>query len=953
MFTETETRTHFVDEFLRIMGWDVSNENGYFGSAVEVALERTVSADSGELSRPDYLCRINGIDRVPIEAKKASVQLAGNIVAATQARSYGWTLSLPMSVLTNFSETIIFDTRSLPVSEVSADYGVIPGCRWTFNDYLEDFDNVWDRLSYESVSTDRFESLYGSGRSNRGTSEFDESFLHSFRNWRRILATEIHQQNHHLLEAEVGRRTQRILNALLFLRVCEDRNILKYKDLFVAANNQNILSMFKWQDKIFNAGIFKALDEISIRDEVLIEIVKDLYWPRSKFAFGLIKPDMLSSIYEQYLGEQVIFIGDGEVDLVQKPEVVHAGGVARTPQLVVDRLVDPAIDQQLDLGVECPKILDPATGSGVFLLTAFRRLLEQAAMDRGRPLSLEERSKIATEQLFGIDIDGAAVEVAKLSIQLAILGDQQFDVTNTHQVLPSLDKNIVAGNFIVREDFDRLLPTWAKEVDVRAQTAPLDVARAFGTKFPENGFDIIASNPPYIRIQTLAEHFPAQLAYLQHEDSGYSAAKSGSFDVYQIFMERAFQLMSTSGSLCFIIPNRFITSAAASFVRGLLAERLQSLTHFGTEQVFEERTTYTALIYCGPETNNPLKVKRVESIQDWYADPSCVSSFSIGRKDLGYGPWQIANEAENSLFRQMEDAAVSLLSEEADVFVGVQSSADEVFFLKDVQDCREDERLVKFTGLNGERGRIERDILRPGIKDVPISLLDGQPTPDRWAIFPYAIVEPPTGNRRARLLSREELSLRYPYALKYLDRHRSVLEKRSISPNPGDSFWAYGRSQSLTKLDEPKLVVRVLSTSPSYAFDSEGLVIPGGGDGGPYYLIRPKEHSAYSIEVLQGILSHPVVDHFVTVLGKSYRGSYAVHRKAFLVKIPLPYLDEMEQHAIAAGVVECREISVRQRTESDTRVLASAKDRKLFLYGEINSIITAAYGLPEGIVEAL
>lgn len=217
--------------------------------------------------------------------------------------------------------------------------------------------------------------------------------------------------------------------------------------------------------------------------------------------------------------------------------------------------------------------------------------------------------------------------------------------------------------------------------------------------------------------------------------------------------------------------------------------------------------------------------------------------------------------------------------------------------------------------------------------------------------FPYSIEETNTGRLVSRAYSLEELQQRFPYALKYFNHHKEALAKRSITPDPKGKYWSYGRSQSLTKLDDPKLIVRVLSISPSYAFDSKGLVVPGGGDGGPYYLIRPLSDSEFDTELLQAILSHPAVDHYVTSIGKKYRGEYAVHRKAYLVNVPLPKLNDHDAKQIRNMVFECRQLSIQIRDEADSQRRSAAIDRKRYLHTEINSLISGAYKITKELLE--
>lgn len=946
-FTETETRTQYIDEFLKILGWDVSNEAGLTSRKTDVVQEHSHSAEDFGRGRPDYILRVSGKDKFPVEAMKTSYSFEGDQAAPDQVRAYGWTLNTPIGVLTNFTETRIYSTLSEPKDNRPADFGLIPGGLWRFNEYLDRFDDLWEHLSYESVSSSHFERLYGTARQFKGESEFDVSFLNAFRKWRLELAQAIHDANPTLPEREVGRRTQKVLNALLFMRVCEDKDILAYKDLLDSASSRNIVSVFRSRDRIFNAGIFKALDGIALPDEALLPVIKQMYWPNSKFAYGLLRPDTLAYVYEQYLSEHVLFETSGQVRLQEKPEVLHAGGIARTPDFVLQRLTIPSIDQQLSAGIESPKILDMAVGSGGFLLAAFEHLIDLKEREIGRPLGIAERASIAQNQLFGIDIDGAAVEVTRLSLLLAILGDSDVDTSTDTSVLPDLEHNIILGNSVVRQDFDHIVPTWAADIDVRLSTLPLDLERALASHYPAQGFDVIVGNPPYVRIQALSEFFPAQLDYFQSPKSGYLSASSGSFDLYMIFIERALTLLSSSGTLAWILPNRFLSTKPAAYVRKALAQRIHRLVDFGVEQVFDGKTTYTALIYVGSQTSAPVQVDLVSNLRDWILDESAVTSTKLDRATLGYEAWSILTPDQSALFSQMFKESESSLGQEAEVFVGVQTSSDEIFMIKDPKPIDNDPGLVSFHDINGSYQVIERSILRPAIKDVQIAVFDSEPTPDRWAIFPYAIEKTRTGRLVSRAYSLDELQQSFPYALKYFTHHRETLSKRSISPDPQGKYWSYGRSQSLTKLDEPKLIVRVLSIRPSYAFDSKGLVTPGGGDGGPYYLIRPFPKSDYSIEVLQAILSHPAVDHYITAIGKKYRGEYAVHRKAYLTKVPLPKISNTTAKRIEEMVHECRSLSLQIRQETDTQRRGVAEDRKRFLHSEINVLVSSAYKLTE------
>lgn len=948
-YTETDARSQFIDGFLETLGWDVKNEAGLPLRALEVVMERTGTDQGTSWGRPDYRLRVSGVDYVPVEAKKPAVRLRTDHGAALQARSYGWSLSLPAAVLTNFHETVIYDATIEPRDGDNADVAVIPGCQFGYEDYLTRFDELWRRLSYESLVDGGLEEVYGYTRPPRGDSPFDERFLSEFRRWRRLLAQDIATNNPALTANEIGRRTQRLLNALLFLRVCEDRDISRYEGLLESASASSVMESFRAADQTFNAGMFTVLDDTAVSARILLHVIREMYWPRTRFAFGVLRPDILAGLYEQYLAERVVLDARGNVTLETKPELSHAGGVVVTPDFVVHAINDATIDPLLSDGVPADfSVIDLACGSGVFLVDVFDRLLDAQEL-AGRPVDLQARGRLAQHHIFGVDIDGAAVEVTKLSLLLAILGDEGISVDEDSQRLPDLGRNLITGNSVVREDFDTIVPAAGRDVTRRAAVSPLNLSAAIGDRYPAHGFAAVIGNPPYVRIQTQAQFMSDQLQYLQDPRSRYESPGAHNFDLYQVFIERALELLSDSGRLGYITPHRFTNHQAGSAVRRKVGERLDRLVYFGEEQVFHNRTTYTALVIAGPATSESASIEIVSDLDAWKSgEPGAIAD--VARSDLGAADWPVVSSEKAELFAALERGAVAHLGDSGwvQVFVGIQTSIDKLYFVAGPRDVRPDQ-VVTVTNGFGERFDVEGGLLRPAILDQRIEVYDGQPAPDRYAIFPYKIEQRGTGSLKATVLTTEEMAAAFPRALGYFRSHRDQLVARSITPDPGEHFWAYGRSQSLVKLDEPKLIVRVMSIAPRYAQDDRGLVVPGGGDGGPYYLLRPQADCPYSIRVIQAILSHPAVDAFVAS-GRKYRGSYASHRKKFLVRAPLPQLSQQDLEVIDECVGELQELSVRLRSEADEAVLRSIHDRRNHLSRRVNAILNAAYGIDDDLV---
>jgi Eco57I restriction-modification methylase len=889
-YTEAAARADFIDKLLEALGWDLANEDGLVEREREVSIERT-GADGveGLDGRPDYTLRIDGRLRMFWEAKKPSVDIVRQRGPAFQLRTYGWTARLPVSVVTNFRTLAIYDTRGQPADGDEAFVARRPDGLFGIDDYLPRFDDLWRMLSRESVAGPAYEEVYGVV-DLRGADGFDQRFLAQIRGWRLALARVAHGRDPHSSPAEVGRRVQRILNRLLFLRICEERGLERYERLRNLRSDAELADLLHEADRIYNAGLFSLADQDAWSIGDLRPVVEELYYPRSPFAFGVLDSETLAEVYDQFLGEQVEVDGD-ELRLVEKPEIKHAGGVVPTPIPIVDALLDRALAPEIarlrrEGAVGGFTVCDPACGSGVFLIRAYQRLIDALEAGTGAMPDLAAKRRLMLEAIWGVDIDSAAVEVARFGLVLALLdGETPTRLAGQPKpLLPDIDANVTHGNSLIDFDFDRFLPGRLDDPEVLDEVAPFDWRT---TPAGKGGFDAIVCNPPYVRIQVLAEYAPLQLLYFQSPSSPYASSQAYNFDKYLLFVERALTLLAGDGLAAFIVPHRFLTSLPGTALRGALATRVRELVNFGTEQVFPGRTTYTCLLTLAARPGSEFEVEIVDDLAAWQAGAPGART-TKATKELGPAPWDVATtDRAAAVFDRLRRDFPVRLADVADIFVGVQTSADKVFFVTDFALAGDG---VDFVDQDGAQWTIEAAITRPALLDRSLEPHLSRPRPDARAIFPYTIEIGATGRARAVLIPPERMLAEYPKAWAYLSahKHRLVPPARSPSPYRPEGWYCYGRSQSLTKLDGDKIIVRVLSREPQYCFDPDGLLVPGGGDGGPYYLIRPKPDSSVDIHYLIALLSHPVIDRIVVAGGRTYRGGYYVHRKQFLAGIPVP-----------------------------------------------------------------
>ena len=162
----------------------------------------------------------------------------------------------------------------------------------------------------------------------------DDLFLHQINEWRTLLGSEIHKHDPKIGEQHLNDIVQSYLNRILFLRVCEDRNLEEYQTLLKFADTNDftaLIKKFKQADKKYNSGLFEQLLKDKIVENVssvFWTIIKQLYYPESPYSFSVFASDVLGSIYEIFLSEK-LSIQNGTIVLVKKPENVDKDIIQR------------------------------------------------------------------------------------------------------------------------------------------------------------------------------------------------------------------------------------------------------------------------------------------------------------------------------------------------------------------------------------------------------------------------------------------------------------------------------------------------------------------------------------------------------------------------------------------------------------------------------------------------
>lgn len=223
---EEQIKQEFINPFFKALGWDVDNESDAAPPYRDVIFEDSIKVGGGTKA-PDYCFQLPGKKMFFVEAKRPSVNIEKDIKPSYQLRRYAWSAKLPLSILTDFEEFAVYESRSRPKKNDRASTGRI--MYLTYKDYVDKWEEIYNVFSYEAVRKGSFDKFAESTRKKRGTSEVDDEFLSEIEGWRDLLARNIALRNPDLSIEELNFAVQQIIDRIVFLRMCEDRGVEKYE----------------------------------------------------------------------------------------------------------------------------------------------------------------------------------------------------------------------------------------------------------------------------------------------------------------------------------------------------------------------------------------------------------------------------------------------------------------------------------------------------------------------------------------------------------------------------------------------------------------------------------------------------------------------------------------------------------------------------------------------------
>jgi len=555
------------------------------------------------------------------------------------------------------------------------------------------------------------------------------------------------------------------------------------------------------------------------------------------------------------------------------------------------------------------KVLDPACGSGAFLIQAFNRLLEERQWIAGEKeritgvrslFDMEELMRmVLSRNIYGVDINPESVEITRLALWLrTALPDRPLTV---------LEDNIRCGNSLIGSDFYQ-----EKQPDLFSESAKerinvFDWEEAFLEIFKKGGFDCVIGNPPYVKLQHFRMIQPDVAEYLlnarRNDDSIlYESTQTGNFDLYLPFIERGIELLNAKGRMGFIAPNVWLVNEYGKGLRKKI-KRTQALDRwidFKSYQVFEEAITYTALqFYWGSESDR---------IRCFFAPDGEIggTNWSSVHDHVPYGQlptedeaWNFIPQKEKLLFAKIRKHCSTLGNEQycQHIFQGLITSADHIYHL---------EKLGPGRYLNGKpkehEVEIEDELMRPLVSGQQAKRYE-RPNVDKHLLFPYDL----SGNR-PRLWTALEMEKKFPNGWAYLKSFEEELRAREDSKFNDDQWFRFGRHQNIDKQEIPKLGVAQTVPGMRVFFDENGK----------FYFNNVRVNGIVPTNLddawfLLGIVNAPVADFVFRRIAKPKAGGYYEANKQFIAPLPIPPATPEQKQQVGELAKRLQELHTTRR----------------------------------------
>ena len=626
-----------------------------------------------------------------------------------------------------------------------------------------------------------------------------------------------------------------------------------------------------------------------------------------------ISVSILGHIFEQS-------IGDLEELQTNEPSQRKKEGVFYTPDYITEYIckntIIPYLSQneatephhlvmeykdnlkELEDKIDGIKILDPACGSGAFLVKAVdvlisiideiqnfkhgegestiskkgkmeSRVAKQTTFDKEHETD-KARRKLIQNNIYGVDINSESVEITKLSLFLKI--------ASKNKRLIGLSERIQIGNSIIDDEtVDKKAFDWNN--------------RFIEILHPEIGekFDIIIGNPPYLRIQGLHESHDHTTSFIE---KNYVSA-TGRYDFYVLFIEKCISLLKKKGYLGYITPHKFTNAKFGKGIRKILSQNkiIHKFLSFGHNFVFKDATTYSAILILKNEENKNILFHEIDDIGSSKLKTEMgllkeKDFVKIDQNKLDETPWSLHTGVKASILDKIHDSGPNILNYFDKILQGIITGYDDLYFLKLIKD-KGNTKILFSTKTNTEV-EIEDELLKPILFGEDVKRNKCYTETKYFLLHPYVLE-----NMKQRILEESELKSNYPLTYKYLFLFKSDLEKLKIKYKMNPKYWqALHRSRKQEWFEQEKIITPEISFGCNMTLDSNKNF-----HNSKVYSFLKKSDVKINIKYFLGILNSKTLWFFLKCTGDVLRGGYFTFKTQYLepFHIPNPPNSQFEQ----------------------------------------------------------
>lgn len=429
-------------------------------------------------------------------------------------------------------------------------------------------------------------------------------------------------------------------------------------------------------------------------------------------------------------------------------------GIVFTPKYISDFIFNNVIkEEKIDNNT---KILDPACGTSIFLLSALEILHKKLN---------KSKKEIIEENLYGIDILEENISRSKIILTLACLDELS-------------DKDILKFN--LKQENSLLVP-WNKTFNI-------------------DNFDFIIGNPPYVNPHDL------DLKTTKILKENFITTKKGTINIFYAFIEKSMDFIKENGKVSFIVPNNFLTINAAKELRVFLQKNhyIEYILDFTENMIFRPKRTYNTIIVLTKKEKQILKYSLMPLSENIEKDLKNIEVLKMDYIHLDEQKWNLLSKDVLENIYKIEQSGIQI---DKMIKTGIATLKDKEYMV----DGYDKKLNLYFKKVDEEIIYLEKELIKPIFKISDIKQNGNIDDYKKYIIFPY---EKDSFGKNS-IINEDKFKKEYPKTYNYLFSIKNILDTRDKGKPNSVSWYAYGRSQGINNIGK-KIIYPTFSNNPKF-----------------------------------------------------------------------------------------------------------------------------------------